>query len=256
MATKLLTVLLLAAHLLNAQQGAITLRPALGLQSPLSKEIYNGFTKGKIKNNSFEEEVYYGLGVEYELKNNRKISLTLMNGNSGYSLKLTPLPCNNGYSGAYRAKEKKSAYFNNPRVVFGYQVPVFRQNISNGVAISVKAGLGVDFKSREDSDSKLIFPGINLCGETYYLIDSVFHRKNISYVLPLEVNFDWIHKKKKRMRLSLFMNQGLSKSVFFDIYYVNVTLGNRELATVYSRGSSYGMSISYPIRVYRLKKNV
>lgn len=259
MATKLLITLLLAAHSLSAQQGVFSIRPALGLQTVLNKQLYNGYTKAFLKNNKLEEEIYYGIGVEYELSNQLVLSVNYMNGNSGYSIKLTPKPCNIGYTGSYTIKYMSSSHFNNRRLLAGFQFPLYKPGMlkKSGLKASLKLGLGLDFKgSEDDQGGTIIFPGTNLCGEVYYLDDSTVYRSKISWILPFQINLDWYHKQKKRLQLSLFLHMGLSKNVIFDIDYVNVTLGNREKATFLSRGSGYGITISYPIRVYRLKKNV
>jgi hypothetical protein len=257
MATKITIFLLLAVHTGYAQQGVFTLRPALGLQTVLNKQIQNGYTKAFLKNNVFEEEIYYGIGLEYETKKQRIFSLQYMNGNSGYSLRLTPKPCNNGYNGGFTAKETQSASFNNRRLLLGYQFPLskYRADKRINMQTSIKLGFGADFKGIETDESGLIYIGTNLCGEKYYLDEVVkFRNSRISYMLPLQFNLDWYYRNKKRLQLSFFVHLGLSTNVIFDIDYVNITRGTREKSIFLSRGSGYGAILSYPIKVYRYKK--
>jgi hypothetical protein len=257
MATKITIFLLLAVHTSYAQQGVFTLRPALGLQTVLNKQIQNGYTKAFLKNNVFEEEIYYGIGLEYETKKQRIFSLQYMNGNSGYSIKITPKPCNNAYNGGYTGKEKASSHFNNRRILAGFQFPIIKYlpYKKKNFAASVKLGFGADFKGIETDESGFIAIGTNLCGEKYYLDEVVkFRNSRISYMLPFQFNLDWYHRNKKRLQLSFFVHLGLSTNVIFDIDYVNITRGTREKSIFLSRGSGYGAILSYPIKVYRYKK--
>lgn len=258
MAIKFLFILLLAAHQLSAQQGVFSVRPVLGLQTPLSKKLYSGYTKANLVNNAVEEEILYAFGLEYEIAGARIFSLQYMNGNSGYSIKLKHKACNNLYSSGLAGNERASAGFFNKRLIAGFQFPLTgRMRYKRKcLTTSVKLGLGIDLESKENSEGNFVFPGRNLCNEVYYLADTIIYRSKTSWILPFQLNVDWYHKQKKRIQLSLFLHLGLSKNVVFDVDYVNVTLGNREKATFLSRGSGYGVVLSYPIRVYRLKKNV
>jgi hypothetical protein len=257
MVIKILLPLLLAAHSLCAQQGVFTIRPALGLQTVLNKQLYNVYTKAFLKNNKLEEEIYYGIGLEYELRKQLILSLSYMNGNSGYSIKLTPKPCNIVYTGSYTIKHSRLLYFNNRRLLAGFQFPLHKPGmIKKGrLTASLKLGLGLDFKgSEDDQGGSFLIERTNLCGEVYYLDDSTVYRSNTSWILPFQINLDWYHKQKKRLQLSAFIHLGLSKNVIFDVDYVNVTLNNREKASFLSRGSGYGIVLSYPIKLYRVKR--
>jgi hypothetical protein len=257
MATKIIIFLLLAVHTGYAQQGVVTLRPALGLQTVLSKQIQNSYTKAFLKNNAFEEGIYYGIGLEYEAKKERIFSLQYMNGNSGYSIKSTPIPCNNGYNGGYTVKEKASSNYNTRRLLAGFQFPLSKRvpNKNRILSTSVKLGFGADFKGNQNDDEGFIAIRTNSCGEKYYLDDILkFRTSKVVYILPFQCNLDWYHRNKKRLQLSFFVHLGLSTNVIFDIDYVNITRGTREKAIFLSRGSGYGTVLSYPIKVYRYKK--
>jgi hypothetical protein len=256
MATKIIIFLLLAVHTGYAQQGVFTLRPALGLQTVLNEKIQNGYTKAFLKNNAFEEDIYYGIGLEYETKKQRIFSLQYMNGNSGYSIKITPTPCNNGYNGGYTGEEKASSHYNTRRLLLGYQFPLLRPrpNKKRMINPSLKLGFGADFKGNQNDEAGFIAIGTNLCGEKYYLDEILkFRNSRISYMLPFQFNLDWYHRNKKRLQLSFFVHLGLSTNVIFDIDYVNITRGTREKSIFLSRGSGYGAILSYPIKVYRLR---
>ncbi|MBL7729391.1 MAG: hypothetical protein JNM68_16975, partial [Dinghuibacter sp.] len=146
--------------------------------------------------------------------------------------------------------------FNNKRLLAGFQFPLNRPRptYKSWLQYSLKPGFGIDFKGTEaDQGGNFLVERTNLCGEVYYLEDSVLFRSRTSWILPFQVNIDWFHKQKKRLQLSAFIHLGFSKNVLYDIYYVNVTLNTREKATFLSRGTGYGIVLSYPIRVYQRK---
>jgi hypothetical protein len=231
----LLSVILLSAHTVYAQKGSLYLRPALGIQSPVSKVLQSNYTKGKLTNNVPNAYIYYALGVEYELQKQQAVYLQYLNGKSGYSVAERSLPCNNGYSGSYRVKYTATAAFNNKRINIGYRRPLFKPLLlgkhNAHIQTFIQAGIALDIKGTEsDEGASLILPGPNRCGEIYYLKDTILLRRKASWVLPLQLAFQWYNKKNKnRLQLALFANLGLTNvshrpSTSFVLRFAGVVL--------------------------------
>ncbi len=254
MGTKVLIITFLFAQCTFGQKGSVYLVPALGIQNGHSSILKDGFTSNAtIKNNRIYVAVYYSIGVDYEVKNDHFISVNYFNGQAQVSIRLKNKPCSTtGNIGTSR--RSTATGFNNKRLNFGYQFPIYTKKYNEKVKLQVsfKTGFAIDFKGSELEGGDIIFPSKNSCGEIYNLKDTAVYRKPVALLIPFQMNVELFTKQKRRIGLSLFYHKGITKNTQFDIDYV--TNSYTHTSSFLSRGTSYGAVLSYPIRVYKSKK--
>jgi hypothetical protein len=243
----------LLGHFSFAQEGALTISPELGVQTPFSKKVYDGFSFGELQNNEVWVVASYGLKLSYHLNDKTILNFRFLNGQAGYSMGVVhKQACNNGYNGSYGDRWKSSS-FNERRFTLtfekklkGYQDQNFYLNFS------AEAGVGIDFRSHESDSARIIMPALNRCGEEYYLDDINYNRKKIGLIVPMQVNIISHFKRKERLRLSIFYHIGITEHFRTDVRYV--TRSYIEKSTFSVRGTSMGLILSYPIVLIRGKK--
>jgi hypothetical protein len=251
---KILLITLLFVQQIVAQKGSVYITPALGIQNGHSSILKDRFSSNAtIKNNRIYVSIYYSIGIDYEVKNNHFISVNYFNGQAGVSIGLKNKPCST--NGNISSSRRSTATgFNNKRLNLGYQFPVYTKNYNKNVKLQVsfKAGVAIDFKGSEsDSGGNIILPSINSCGEEYFLKKRVVYRKPLSLLMPFQVNMDLYSRQKRKVGLSIFYHKGITKNTQFDIDYI--TNSYTQTSSFLSRGTSYGVVLSYPIRVYKRK---
>jgi len=237
-----------------AQKGNLTISPEIGAQVPLAKVSVNGFTKGTLKNNVIWVVPSYGVSLSYQFSYNTSLNLRFLNGQAGYYVGVVhEKPCVNGYNGVYGDRWKGSS-FNERRIVLTVEKKLSKANVKKRFAtyVSVQAGMGIDFRSRESDSSKIFMPSTNLCGEEYYLDANNFNKQKLGFVLPLQLNLVSAFKGKDRLRLSLFYHIGLTEHYSTHVDYV--TPDYTERSTFKIMGTSLGMVLSYPIVILRKKQ--
>jgi hypothetical protein len=233
---------------IRAQIRHIYISPLLGAQTPLSKVVNNGFTKGTLVNNRLWPILTYGIEAKYELGHNCYIIISFLNGQSGYSMGIkSNKKCGNGYSGIYSDNYTASSY-NDKRLLFRSEVPLSIIKKGASVSSSFSYGIGIDFRSNETDQGIFSLTGINRCGEDFYLEKVIHKRKKTGLVLPLQLNFEL----QKKLILSFFYHYGLTKHFDFDILYV--TDSYIEKSAFKNKGTSYGVSLGYSIKICRGKK--
>lgn len=248
---------ILLSGLTVSAQKAISIRPALGLHSPLSGLIRNNYKDFvTLKNNN---QIWltpeYEIGVE--LKLNKKISLiaTYSNGNAGTVMGVQHTkPC---IAGGPPPRVRGDDYslasgYNNRRLLFSIRALPGKNNKLKHMRNSIEIGLGIDFPSNENDSSKLIIPSTNQCGEVFYLDDLIIGHRSGGYILPLQFNTEWMtHKKTPSVMFSIFYHMGLIREFLQEIDYVTDTYRDRALFSV--RGTSWGFKLSVPIIIWKQK---
>ncbi len=234
----------------HSQKGNIYLTPALGLQVPLVKHLSNNYTKAKLINNIAKPVPTFQINAEYFLQNDQSVNISYMNGLAGYSMGAlsSKVQSTNGYNGTYSDRENLLTY-NYRRLLLGYS---FKRQLGNptkpfNTALKFTAGIGIDFVSRENDSGIIIFPGTNRDGEVFVLLDSIYQKAKISFVIPLQISFETNFMKKRRLGLTLFYHIGLTRHLYADVNYV--TQNYTQKARFKSLGSTYGFILSYPIKI-------
>jgi hypothetical protein len=255
MATKLTPILFfLFVQTGFAQKGNLYLTPGLGIQNGHTALLSNGFTHAILKNNRIYVGIYYSIGVDYAIKKDHFISFNYFNGKANVAVGVRNKPCNNGYMGQYGELSTFTG-FNNKRLNLGYQFPIHYSKPSTKFRLitSLKLGLALDVKGTEEFGGGFNLASTNLCGELYTLKKRLVYRNPIALLLPIQINFEWYHKQKRRLGLAIFYHKGLTKNTQFDVDYV--TAGYTDKSSFISRGTSYGAILNFPIKIYTPKKS-
>jgi hypothetical protein len=244
----LLFLFLLFAPFARAQKADFSLQPFLGLQSPLSNIVTDGFTKGTTVNNRIWPIITYGIDARYEFKNGHFFIVSLLNGQAGYSAGIrSNINCGNGYMGIHSDQFLSSSY-NEKRVLFSGQWPLKPVLRSSYITMSFRAGLGVDIRSNEIDGGQFISYGINQCGESFTINDEIYNHRYMSLILPLQVNVE----VNKRLTFSFFYHWGISRHYDIDLTYITDTYS--EISRLKNKGTSYGITIGYPIKICQVKQ--
>jgi hypothetical protein len=253
-AIKLTLGFCLLAQLAAAQAGNLYLRLGLGAQTPLAKKTYTEWRRAQVRNNLVYIIPVFAEGLEYYLGRRHALFAEVFNGQAGYSVGTRHRDdCGNpgaGYS--ENALGTATAYV---RINAGHLYYVkYRSSNKFHVNIALQYGLGIDFYYPQN-DGIIIFPGVNRCGEVFYLKDTLLNLKTVGLVLPLQVNFQAFTKKRMSVCLSLFYHAGLTKHADVNIDYTTNTYVDR--SSYILRGSSYGFKVSYPFKLisFRHKKS-
>jgi hypothetical protein len=252
-------LLALATQLFYAQTPAqgIYLVPGAGIQMLRAKNTLNEYKTGKLFNNSFYLSVLAGIGVEYQMKDSSSFSIHFQNGHTGISMgMLTNNYCNQ--NGSYTTRTSNAFSYQDYRFLLLYKTkPLNRKTRrSPHININVQTGLGLDFKSSEWDSGKLYYFGTTPCtGEVFYLADSVTKRNKVALVLPVHLNFDLVTRKKRSIQLSFFYYFGITPHIYANIDYAVISpVTRRERAGFVSYGTTYGVKLSYPIKLFGVKK--
>jgi hypothetical protein len=230
----------------KAQKGTISIIPELGVQRPFAKNIKNGFTRGNLVNNRHWYVASYGISASYQLNEKSSMLLRFLNGQAGYSMGVIHnVP---GYTGSYSDRFKASSY-NEKRLILSCQtlLRIPAQSKQFKIATALQYGIGMDFRSNENENGIIIFPGVNPWGEEFYLRDSVYNKSSLGLIFPLQLDLIMMSHSKKRLQLSIFFHLGLSKHYNVDVDYV--TRAYEEKTTFVVRGTSLGMCLSYPLNI-------
>jgi hypothetical protein len=248
---KMVIIFFLFASNVYSQKGRVFVTPMVGIQMPLSKVSYNGYTKGLLTNNRLEADALYGIKLETTLKNKNIIFLSYQNGMAGYSVKTDSRPCI-GYNGDFSILGKASA-FNNKRLTMGYQLVLKRKEDKPKTNFYIQKrivlGIAMDFKGNEnDTNGNIRLVGVNRCGELYYLEELVPKRKPFSISIPVGFNVELMQGQKRRIGISFVYTQGLTTNTLFQIDYVTATY--RDILQLKNKGSGFSLHLYYPIRIY------
>lgn len=248
--------IMLSGLTLSAQK-VLSIRPAIGLHSPLSGLIrsdYKDFVTLK-NNNQGWLTLKYEIGIE--LRMNAKITLaaTFSNGNAGYVMGVQHRkPCVPGGPPppVWGSDNNKASGFNNKRLLLSVRYLPGNTNRFKHIRNSIELGLGFDFPSNENDSSQVILAGTNQCGEVFYLDNIPAGHRSGGYILPIQFNTEWMaHKKQPTVMLSVFYHMGLIRQFLQEIDYV--TDNYRDLAYFSVRGTSWGFKLSVPITIWKQK---
>lgn len=243
------------AHTICAQKRTLYIRPDLGIEMPLAKNTLNNLQNAALVNNDPWLVLKYSLSLEWMSKKGG-FYISYGNGQAGFSMGVRHTISCSGYNGSYGNRYTAESA-NDKRLSIGTIFSLSsKEKIYKAISFeaSIQAGFGVDFRSNEDLNAgQIIFPSINRCGEEYYLKDTVYARKNIGFVLPLQVNLNSFLYKKPSFSLSVFYNLGLSKHYLADVDYVTNSYTDKTSFKI--KGTSLGIKLSYPIKIAGQKRH-
>jgi hypothetical protein len=228
--------------------------PGAGIQMLRAKNTLNEYTTGKLLNNIFYLAVVASVGFEYEIKNKSTFSIYYQTSHDGISMGVRDRGTCNATLTGYTSRADHAYSYDNYRFLMLYKTQPLKKKSSKGAHINIdlQTGLGLDIK-REFNESRILFPHTNSCGEEFVLEDTGIVRKNIGFILPLQVNFELHTKRKRSVALTLFYYFGLTPHVTAGVDYVTDT-GKREKARFTNYGTTYGAKLSYPIRLIDFNK--
>jgi len=240
-----------SSTLINAQSKTLYIRPALGLQMPVAKNLYDGFTHGSLAPHRFSALLHYSAGLEYIFNNKRALFAEVSNGLAGYSIGVkSNKPSTNGYNGTISHNFIESTY-NEKRVCFGI---IFKFKPAAGkeslyIETSFQTGLGIDFRSNEnDSASVGYSEGTNNNGEDFFLKDSISTRRAVAFVLPLQLNLQIMSNHHPGLTLSFFVHIGLLEHYKLFLDYVGPSYTDHSLFSI--RGTTAGFKLSCPVKIW------
>jgi hypothetical protein len=242
-------------------QTVISLIPYAGVQQSLHHKIID---KGSLTNTSiFEREslvVNWGGTLQYK-RNDRAIALTFMQSEYFYLNDL-----NTGYSGRiynlglrYSKDSREFLLFpilldtklDDPKLSFSDE-DNFTHHLLN-FKLTYWGGL---------TYNRLLYPDKYYSEEsqTSALSDTTFKGKKVILISQggisaiVGITFQFMHKSRERLAISVYYNQGLVNLIRGDFYFRKTGSFNYEKAVSY-RGSAIGATISWPIKIYSsLKK--
>ena len=248
-------------------QTYFTLTPMVGLQRCFSTYEY-GDRPSLFKNNTSNDYFHVGFFLDYH-RNKFTYSLGYSQNNAGYAYGIKPdkiNPLDSVVSWSYshssanptNAIEAKIAYSLSEINLFRRkkEVPVFQQsgNAYQGsqhlinIRFMLTAGLLYEHLQRTVS---IDYPYSN----AHIITKSTYTRLNnngITGALGFTVQF--LHRGKESLALNFFYHQGFTKFTQIDVSYTLITDQVTYHTTLITKATSFGVSISYPIRVWDVDK--
>jgi hypothetical protein len=248
--------LLLSGPVIVAQK-AINIRPSIGLHSPLSGISQNNFKEFvTLKNNNrIWLTLKYQIGIEYVLSDKIAFLMSYSNGNAGVIMGVEHTkPCiPGGPSPNPRGSDRfKSSAYNNKRIILGVRNSCNYQVKKNSIRPGYEFGIALDIRSNENDSGKIVLPGINQCGEEFYLDRLPNNRKLLGILLPVQINLEWMKSGKSSIMFSLFYHVGITNQYTQQIDYVTNTYNDHSFFSV--KGTSWGFQLSVPIKISWLSK--
>jgi hypothetical protein len=252
----LMACLLQLTHAQTPAQG-IYLVPGAGIQMLRAKNTLNEYKTGRMFNNSFYLSILAGIGLEYEMKDSSSLSVYFQNGHTGVSMGVAHkdvCQLNQGYSFKLTHATSSQDY----RFLILYKTrpfPLGKKRSKAGIKLSLQSGIGMDFNSGESDSARIRFPGTNSCGEVFELLEMVTKKNKVAFVLPMQANFDLYTRRKRSIGLGFFFYLGITPHIYANVdYVVSFPIPRREVAKFVSYGTTYGVKLHYPIKLFGVKK--
>jgi len=270
----LLTLFLLAHGISSHAQAVFSLRPQLGMQTPLAGIEDNSSGVGTFRINRINLNPDYGLFLEARLRERTRLSLGYTNwGVNGVQFVIrSPLPSltNNpkAVSSVYGLAENvHRIQFRYARTLFVIPVLAGRErqlsaNVPDrriSLHIEPMLGLSVDFINPSIRDG--LYPSplpLEMARDTIRdIVTNVrrINRRGIS--VQTGISLQLINRNRESFALSVLYTQGLVVLNRYDIsYYISSSRlpGRTYQSTAASRATSFSVNFSYPVRLYADKK--
>jgi hypothetical protein len=257
----LLTYIFLVGQKISAQPKFYT-APVLCVATPLAKLSKNEVNFAKVQNNRLLGEISKypagGVRIMYLSKEKKKIYADIISMPVGFAVGVVHKTACPGF--------EDEAYSNRGKAVAG---SFWRLNINLASKILTSKmqpkdgfrsyeiewvyGFGIDIKSKEDFNAgTILFPGVNRCGEEFFLDDTAINFKRFGFYIPLAFNINTIKNGKPGLSLSVFFNLGLTTRYQESVKYTTATYKKEMLFDV--KGTNCGLLLSYPIEFLRKRK--
>lgn len=270
-----MTILLFVQGLSASAQIIFSLRPYAGIQFPFAKIEDNTAGVHTFKNNQLNLSADYSLFLEANIRGKSRLLLGYTNwGMNGTQFDiLHPQPSSSNNPKAASVTWGLSENIHKLQLRYAHRltrIALFakkRTDLSSttitpsGFNLYIEPFMGVsaDFVNPATATGRYLFPiPLEFYGDTINNIaaDIVRTRKQ-GFSLQTGINFQFAYRGKDRLALTLYYNQGLARLNNYEvIYYISSERmpGEYYHTLVSSRASTFGINLSYPIRLWTVGK--
>ncbi len=255
----------LAARLLPGQPGTLSLRPGVGLEFPMN-HVYQAQVDERFRYNSFPLYPNFSLALQYQINDRLDVFTGWNNGATGYSFSLfcpdgrckighTTLGSTQRFPLGFHWELKNVWWFPiEKRLRFLNKTINADERLLYLVLFRLKATAGVSYNylSRNTGEDEAYNYITGNLGNTitHQTVPHVLNRHAISVFGGFTLQF--YNYRNDRVQLSILYNQGIVRQLVIPLTYtIN---GEEYIAQLGSRGSYFIASLSYPIRLARLKQ--